>query len=97
MDSIDFEARSHILQLMVRLLVNLTQYPFLGPAMGAERVGWLFTHQHGTGSIIKDMARKWDYERDCPFPEGVERKADDDEMTEEIVWVKSGLPYVREA
>ncbi|KIM21509.1 hypothetical protein M408DRAFT_333418 [Serendipita vermifera MAFF 305830] len=94
MDSIDFEARSHVLQLMVRYLVYVTPRTF-SVAMAGELVGRLFTHQRDTGSIIKDIGRKWDYERDCPFPEGVERKTDDTQMTEEVVWVGSGQPYVR--
>ncbi|KIM21508.1 hypothetical protein M408DRAFT_333417 [Serendipita vermifera MAFF 305830] len=95
-ESIDFEARSDTLQLMVRVLISLmghTPYPV---TTVAEHVGWLFTHQHETGPIINDIGRKWDYERDCPFPEGVERKTEENRMTREVVWVDSGLPYVRE-
>ncbi|KIM24366.1 hypothetical protein M408DRAFT_331768 [Serendipita vermifera MAFF 305830] len=97
MESIDFEARSATLQLMVRILVEMTWDKPVTATWEAEHVGWLFTHQGDTWPIIRDIGRKWDPERDCPFPEGVERKTDDNQMTEEIVWSNSGLPYMREA
>ncbi|KIM20389.1 hypothetical protein M408DRAFT_334001 [Serendipita vermifera MAFF 305830] len=61
---------------------------FAGPAQH------LMYGKNSTSIIMRDIWRKWDIEKDIPFPEGVERMWNKETKKSEVLYAKTRLPYV---
>ncbi|KIM20516.1 hypothetical protein M408DRAFT_30299 [Serendipita vermifera MAFF 305830] len=53
------------------------------------RIASYLCHSYNAAEVIRDIARKWNYDRDCPLPVGVERHPG----TSRLVWKKTGEAF----
>lgn len=84
--------RQDVLGLAIEVIDWLKCWPFHDAFSGAAQ--YFMHNKDSTSNIMKDVWRKWDIKKDCPFPEGVERMWNEEAKKSELLYEKTRLPYV---